>query len=140
MPAASKSVEVNATPERLMSVITDFTRYPRFLPEMEEATLIRREGDVWTVKFAVRIVRKLEYTLRLEKQSDVKLRWTLVEGAFKANNGGWDLVALDGGTRTRATYTIDLDIGMFVPGSVLKTVLEHNLPSTLAAFKAQAEG
>ncbi len=137
MPAARRQIDVNVTPEKLMAVVTDFAAYPRFLPEMEEATILRRDGDVWVVRFAIRVVRRLEYTLRLEKQNPTTLRWSLVEGSFKANNGGWDMAAIPAGTR--ADYHIDLDVGIFVPGSVMKTLVETSLPATLAAFKKEAE-
>ncbi|MFZ5481849.1 MAG: type II toxin-antitoxin system RatA family toxin [Myxococcota bacterium] len=139
MPTARRSIDVDVPPAALMRVITDFASYPRFLTDMEEATVLRSEPGDWTVKFAVRIIRRIEYTLRLRQLSETRLRWSLVEGAFKSNDGGWELDALDGGTRTRATYELSIDLGMFVPGSVLKTLLEHNLPATLEAFKRRAE-
>lgn len=139
MPVARRTIEIDVPPARLMAVITDFARYPSFLPEMEEATVLRQDGDAWDVRFAVRIIRRLEYTLHLVREDDQRLSWTLIEGVFRSNTGGWDLEPLDGGARTRATYTLDLDTGMFVPGSVLRTLLDHNLPATLAAFKARAE-
>jgi ribosome-associated toxin RatA of RatAB toxin-antitoxin module len=64
----------------------------------------------------------------------------MLEGSFKSNEGGWTLEPIDGGRRTRATYEVDLDVGMFVPGSVMKTIVEQDLPRTLAAFKGRAEG
>jgi ribosome-associated toxin RatA of RatAB toxin-antitoxin module len=139
MPVAQRTVLVKVPPDRFMAVVTDFAAYPRFLPEMEEATVLRHEGDVWVVKFAVRVVRRLEYTLRLERLSPTRLRWSLVEGAFKANNGGWDLAPAAGGAHTQANYEIALEIGMFVPGSVLKTLVESSLPATLEAFRREAE-
>lgn len=122
-----------------MAVILDFPRYPQFLPEMSEATVIRHEGDEWVVRYVVHVIRRLEYTLRLVRHDDHSLTWSLVEGVFKSNSGGWTLEPLDEGRRTRATYTLDLDVGMFVPGSVMKTLVGRNLPATLRAFKARAE-
>lgn len=140
MPVAQRSIDIDVPPARVMEVVTDFAAYPRFLADMNESTVLRTEpGGVWVVRFAVQVIRRVEYTLRLVKVSETQVRWSMVEGAFKANNGGWDLEPLDDGTRTRATYTLDLDLGMFVPGSVLKTLLEHNLPATLQAFKQRAE-
>lgn len=139
MPAVERTVEIDVPPAALMKVITDFASYPRFLPELDEALVLLAEPRAWNVRFALRVIRRIEYTLRLVQESDTRLSWSLVEGAFKSNDGSWDMEPIDGGTRTRATYAIDLDIGMFVPGSVLKTLLEHNLPATLAAFKARAE-
>ena len=120
-----------------MSVITDFARYPEFLADMEEAVVVESAPRVWTVRFAVRIIRRIPYTLRLVQESDLSLTWSLVEGMFRANNGRWELAPIPSGTR--ATYTLDLDIGVFVPGSVMKTLLGKNLPGTLEAFKKRAE-
>ncbi|MDP2305385.1 MAG: SRPBCC family protein [Pseudomonadota bacterium] len=139
MPVARLSIDIDVPPAALMRVICDFAAYPRFLPDMEEATVLRAEPARWTVRYAVRIIRRVEYTLDHVREGDTRLRWALVEGAFKSNNGAWDLEPLDDGTRTRATYTLEIDLGMFVPGSVVKTLLEQNLPATLAAFKQRAE-
>lgn len=143
MPLVRRTVEIDAPPAVLLRVITDFSSYPAFLADMEESQVLAHDvagaQETWTVRFAVRIVRKLGYTLRLERKGELSVRWSLVEGAFKSNDGGWLLEALDGGIRTRATYEVDLDVGMFVPGSVLKTVMDQNLPKTLQAFKARAE-
>lgn len=139
MTVAARSIEVDVPPARLMAVITDFARYPEFLPEMERATILRREPGRWVVAFTLRVIRRIEYTLQLDQRDELHLDWSLVEGAFKANTGGWTLEPLDEGRRTRASYRIDLDVGMFIPGSVKKTLIESNLPATLQAFKARAE-
>ncbi len=139
MPAATSTVDFAVPPALLMRVITDFSAYPRFIPEMEEAVVLVDEGDAWTVRFAVRMIRRLEYTLRLVRESDLRLSWTRVEGVFRANDGSWDLEPRDEGRATRAVYRVDLDLGMFVPGSVMKTLVEVHLPATLAAFKLRAE-
>lgn len=140
MPSAKSEFDIRVPPSVLMGVITDFAQYPSFLPDMEEATVLRVDGNVWTVRFAVRIVRRMDYTLELSRTGDTGLAWALVEGAFKLNSGSWELAPIDDGAGTRATYTLELDLGMFVPGSVLKTLLEQNLPATLQAFKVRAEG
>ncbi len=143
MPIAQRSIVIDVPPSVLMGVICDFGAYPRFLPDMEDATVLRSEPASspkrWTVRYAIRIIRRVEYTLDHVREGDTRLRWALVEGAFKSNNGSWELEPLDGGARTRATYTLEIDLGMFVPGSVLKTLLEQNLPATLEAFKRRAE-
>lgn len=139
MPVARRSVEIRVPPARLMDVICDFGAYTRFVPDMIESTVLRSGEGEWTVKFALSFIRRVEYTLLLRREGDLRLTWSLVEGHFKANSGSWELEPLDGGVATRATYTLDLDLGMFVPGSVLKTLVEHNLPAMLEAFRVRAE-
>jgi ribosome-associated toxin RatA of RatAB toxin-antitoxin module len=139
MPAQTLTVDIDASPERVMEVITDFRAYPDFLPEMEAVQLLRESEDEWEVRFAVRVIRRLTYTLRLARGGPLKLEWSLIEGAFKANDGSWTLEELDEGARTRATYGIDLQVGMFVPGNIVRSLTERSLPETLARFKAEAE-
>lgn len=139
MPKAVITADIDVTPALLMGVITDFARYPEFIGDMEESVILRRDADEWTVRFVLRVIRRLEYTLTLVRHSDLHLTWALVEGVFKANTGAWRLEPLDDGARTRATYELELDLGMFVPGSVMKTLVERNLPAMMAAFKARAE-
>lgn len=139
MPAQVQSIEIDAAPGRVMSVITDFTAYPEFLPEMQAVEVLRTAPAEWEVRFTVRVIRELTYALRLRQPSPERLDWTLIEGAFKANDGGWELEPLDGGARTRATYRIDLQVGMFVPGNIVRSLTQRSLPDTLARFKAEAE-
>ena len=122
-----------------MSVITDFDAYPQFLPEMDAAEVLREADDEWDVRFSVRIVRSFSYTLRLKKTSSTQLEWTLLDGAFKVNKGGWSLTAMGEGGQTDAVYTIDLQLGMFVPGNILRSLVERSLPDTVSRFKAEAE-
>ena len=139
MPSAHTEIEIDATPEQVMAVIEDFASYPSFLPEIEQSTVVSSGEGTWDVSFTVKIVRKFSYTLRLVQESPLRVRWTQVEGAFKTNNGGWDLEPLDGGTRTRALYNVELQVGMFVPGNILRSLVERSMPDTVQRFKAEAE-
>ncbi len=139
MPAARHQTLIDASPELVMSVITDFAAYPQFLPEMKNSKIIREDNDEWDVRFAVRVVRDFSYTLRLKKRGPLLLDWKLVEGTFKVNDGSWVLTAVDDGAKTDAVYSIDLQLGMFVPGNILRTLVERSLPDTVSRFKAEAE-
>lgn len=139
MPAALSSIEISVPPDKLMAVITDFASYPSFLPEMAKVELLRGRPTEWEVRFTLRLIRPLVYTLRLTQPDDLTLRWSLVEGAFHSNDGGWKLEPIDGGTRTRATYAIDLQVGMYVPGNIVRSLVDRSLPDTLERFKVEAE-
>lgn len=138
MPAAQHTVEIDAPLPMVVAVITDFAAYPRFLPDMDEATVIHARPGEWEVAFSVRVIRPLRYTLRLVAVSPTEITWSLLEGAFRSNEGGWSLEAL-GPTRTRATYRIDVAVGLYVPGNIVRSLIERSLPDTLARFKAEAE-
>jgi len=139
VPSLSRQIEVDVTPGQMMATIVDFSSYPSFLPETQQTEVVLRESAAWEVRFTVRVIRSLQYTLRLEQDGDRTLRWSLVEGVFASNDGSWTLEPLDGGTRTRATYGIDVQVGMYVPGNIIRSLVETALPRTLERFKAEAE-
>jgi len=139
VPSISRQIEVDVPPDQMMATIIDFAAYPTFLPETRQTEVVLREGAAWEVRFTVRVIRTLQYTLRLEQEGDRVLRWSLVEGVFASNDGSWTLEPLDGGARTRATYDIDVQVGMYVPGNIIRSLVETALPRTLERFKAEAE-
>ena len=139
MPSASRTIEIDVTPEAFFSVITDFESYPDFIPEMVSAKIVRQTGDIWEVAFGIHVVRRLDYTLRLVKVSPTRVEWSLVSGVFRSNNGSWQLTALADGQRTKAEYTVDIQVGMFLPGSLVRSLVGKSLPAMLTKFKARAE-
>ena len=138
MPSAVQNITIQAPPEAVMAVVTDFAHYPDFLPEMEHAEVLLAEPGAWEVRFTVRVIRQLSYTLRLVQLDPLTLRWSLLEGVFRSNDGGWSLAA-GSGDETIATYSIDVQMGMFVPGNIVHSLVERGLPQTLQRFKAEAE-
>ena len=139
MPSARHSTEIDATPEQVLSVIADFDSYKNFIPEVEDCALIREDENTWDVRFTLKLVKRFRYVLRMDRSNPLEIRWHLLEGVFKSNDGGWDLEPIDGGKRTRATYFIDLNIGMFVPNSIMRNTVSRALPDTVHRFKAEAE-
>jgi ribosome-associated toxin RatA of RatAB toxin-antitoxin module len=138
MPAATRSVDIDAPLAAVMDVIVDFGAYPSFLPDIEHVDILRSGPTEWEVRFTARVIRRLVYTLRLVRQSEAVLEWSLVEGVFRANDGGWTLEPLPDG-RTRANYRIDIQVGIYVPGNILRSLVDQSLPDTLDRFKAEAE-
>ena len=133
---AEHSVDVACTPSQLMRVLWDFESYPEFLPRMKRARIALQDGDQVEVDFRLEFVRALDYTLRLQREP-LRLEWTLVRGFFRRNEGSWTLEPTDGGVR--AHYSIALQPNGTVPRALLNSLLRHELPQMLAAFKARAE-
>ena len=139
MPSARHEVDIEVAPSALMAVITDYDRYPHFLPEIEACNVVRSADDEWDVAFTLKVVKRIRYTLRLRKTGPMQVRWELVEGPFKVNSGGWDLSPIADGKHTRAVYFIELQVGMFVPGSIMRSLVGRTLPDTVQRFKKEAE-
>lgn len=138
MPGASQSIEILAPRDVVYGVIVDYDRYPEFVPRLKGIRIKGREPNVALVEMHVEMMKDITYTLRIVENAPGGIRWSLVEGPMKTNNGGWSLEDLGSG-RTRATYNIDMDIGFFVPKAMVDKMVSQSLPANLAAFKKRSE-
>ncbi len=141
MPSARQSIEIDATPEQVMAVLTDFRAYAEFLPEIEAVEVVSARDGVWEVCFHAHVIRPLQYTLRLEQHGVQRLSWSHLGGLFTSNDGSWELdpVQGDDGPRTHATYAIDLVLGVFVPQALVNSLVGVSLPDMLGRFKERVE-
>ncbi len=137
MAGAEQSIVIEVPREFFLSVVTDYERYPDFLTDMKHVSVVSVDGHVVDVDFVLHLVKRIEYRLRLSATPPTGLSWTLVEGMFQRNEGGWVLESVELGTR--ATYRIDVGVGVFVPGSIVNRLVGQTLPETLRAFKERAE-
>ena len=138
MPGIEQSVQVKVRPEDFFSVITAYEEYPEFLDEMEEATVLSRNGNTVEVKFSVNLIKRVTYTLILTENAPHSVRWSLKEGPFKVSNGSWALEELADGS-THALYAIEVKVAAFVPKSVSSRIVGQTVPALLASFKSRAE-
>lgn len=139
MPGASSTVTIDAPPETLFDIVTDYASYPTFLSDVSEVKVVRRTDNGAIVEFSLNLIRKVSYTLRMVEERPTKVRWTLEQSSLmRENNGGWTIEALPDG-KTRATYEVDVTPRGFVPGAVVSALTGRTLPATLDAFKQRAE-
>jgi ribosome-associated toxin RatA of RatAB toxin-antitoxin module len=140
MAKTERSVVIRASPEKVFEVISDFEKYPEFLPEVKKVKIESAQGDVKEVTYTIVTPSKLiSYTLRHTPKPPHELSWTMVRGeVMKGNDGAWVLKPVAEGTE--ATYKIDLRLGALVPSMVERKLAEQSLPALLANFKKRIEG
>ena len=139
MAVARRSVEVDVPPKKFYQVVVDFENYPEFVNGVYSVICLKESAMNPQVQFEIKLIKKVSYILDFDNVPGKSVRWTLAKkGFFKKNDGSWELEPLDKGKRTRATYTVDIEMGL-VPGSILKTITEVNFPKMLGEFKKRAE-
>ena len=141
MAHASRSIDIAVPPEAFFRVLQDYDRYPEFVPELKSVRVGPRQGDAVEVTYWLDVkVRLFDFTLRHVGRYPERIDWQLVRGGdfMRKNHGHWTLERTGSGG-TRATYTIEIDMGPLVPGTFEKALAERGLPNMLANFKAQAE-
>jgi len=140
MASARVSIEVDVPPGRFFEVVSDYGRYPEFLPGVKAVTVGPRAGD--SVEVTYRLdgrIKIVEFTLLHVETPPAQIEWRLVRGELmKRDEGRWTLVRSPSGGTT-ATYAIELELMPMVPRALEKALAEYSLPAMLANFKARAE-
>lgn len=139
MPGAQRTVTFNAPIEKCWAVISDYERYPEFLPEVKKIRTMNRRGNEVDVQYEAEVVKVIKYTVHMKEEGPKKVSWSFIDGEFMKNNqGGWVLEDLGNGT-TRGTYNIEIEVGMLVPKSILNGLVDSQLPKLLENFKKRIE-
>jgi coenzyme Q-binding protein COQ10 len=139
MAKVSQTIEINASPQACYDVITDYESYPDFLPETKAIQVGKKSGNTAEVTFTIEVIKKVSYTLKMVGKPPKSVSWSMIKGEMmKSNDGGWDLEEVKSGV-TKATYSIDVNLGLLVPGAVSKMLIGSNLPTMLKAFKQRIE-
>ena len=145
MAVVTKQVLVDVPIERFYDVVVDYARYPEFVPGIRRCR-VRDGGGERQVEYELDLgIRRIKYVLRHEEQRPRRVSWSLVTGdMLKISNGSWELAEEDG--KTRAVYSVEIQIARppLVPQALVDRVSDEltrvQLPKTIEAFKARAEG
>jgi coenzyme Q-binding protein COQ10 len=145
MAVVTKQVVIHAPVERFYEIVVDYERYPEFVPGIRRCRVREGKGEK-QVEYELDLgIRRIKYVLRHEEQRPRRVSWSLVSGdMMKVSNGSWELSPDDG--RTSAIYSVEIQISRppLVPQALVDRVSDEltriQLPKTLEAFKARAEG
>ena len=144
--------EIDAPPEKVYAVVTDFEHYAEFMPYLEESKVIRRTDDevvTWAIMNAPLVSRR-DWVVRIKLNPTTKAgtTWTVSkEGGppesdkavrLKINDGSWTLDPLDGGKRTRATYYLYTDPGGSIPSWIANKANTAVLPELFEVVRKRA--
>lgn len=139
----SASAEIEAPIAAVFAVAADVEGSPRWQPEIKVAECIERDAADNQVLVRTETdakVRRLASTLRFSYEAPGRISWQQEDGDLKSVEGGWELVDLGGG-RTRATYSLNVDLGrmlgMVIRGplvGVLRGQLIETMPGKLKGF------
>ncbi|RKH41168.1 type II toxin-antitoxin system RatA family toxin [Corallococcus sicarius] len=139
MAGATRTITINAPIEKVFDVITDYDRYAEFLSEVRKVSTSQRQGNTVQVHYEVDVVKTIRYTIKVTEERPKRMSWTFVNGeVMKDNKGSWTLEP-EGEGKTRATYNVEMALGMLVPKAIVNGLVDNQLPKMLEAFKRRAE-
>lgn len=139
----SATTEIDAPIAEVFAVAADVEGSPRWQPEIKVAEVRKRDADGRQVLVHTETdakVRTLGSDLRFSYDEPKGLSWVQEEGDLKSVEGKWEFEDLGDG-RTRATYTMSVDLGrmlgMVIRGplvGVLRGQIVESMPGKLKAF------
>jgi uncharacterized protein YndB with AHSA1/START domain len=139
------AVIIHAPPEAVWKVITDCEDAPQFMPGMKSCRRLEAATDgSWE-----NIEREFKYSwvmpaahdiVRTEYHRPVRIDFQRLSGTFKDEQGSWLLEPANDGTGTLLEYRFFIDLGFWVPHSIVQHSLRNELPAAMKAVRERAEG
>jgi uncharacterized protein YndB with AHSA1/START domain len=109
----SASAEIDAPLEEVWALVEDVLRAPEWQGGLDRMTALEHDADgrpaLVETENDVKVRRIMAY-VRFRYEGPTRLSWTQEKGDMKSLDGAWELEDLGNG-RTRATYTLDADLG-----------------------------
>lgn len=123
----------SCTPEEFFAILQDYEKYPEFLKDVRSCKVLEDKGQEKLVEYKISVVKDIAYVNKQIEKAPTDVKWTFVRGdLFKSMSGSWHLENVGG--KTKATYTIAAEFGMFVPGMIIRGVLSANLPAMMQSY------
>ncbi len=149
--------EVDGTPESVFRIVTDFDRYPKFMPYVKESKTLKRADDNRLTVYSLLsppLVDDRDYAIDVtmtpgsaQNGGKYTSAWVSVPEAaperggvirVKINTGSWQMEPIDGGKRSRVTYTVSTHPGGSIPTWIANKSNTVAIPDLFKAVREQA--
>jgi ribosome-associated toxin RatA of RatAB toxin-antitoxin module len=135
-------IEIPASPHRVWQVMIDCARAPKFVSGLKSCRVVEQDPKgAWDIReHRSKYLSMLPETVsvfRSDYALDKDIRFERVSGSLRFLKGGWRLESLDGGARTRLRYSVRVGISAPVPGFMIRSALESDVPKLLKALRSE---
>ena len=133
---------IRRPPANVWSVLTDFERWPDFMPLLDTTRVERRAGArLWVEqRYSVMFIPFAHTTIYDLDPRDGRLTWNLDVAAphdIAASHGEWALVPIESGRETLVRYDARMSAGRAVPEFVERMLRDRSLEQLLAGLRAE---
>lgn len=144
MARVSTSLLIKGEISSVYEKAKDVEKLAKFLPDLEEVRILRREGkevdSFWKGRFQGREVKWTERDLWDDEKRECQ--FFILEGDFKTYQGVWRFKK-EGATETRVELEIEYDLGLPLVGALISAFLrkkmEENAQAMLVALQKSVE-
>lgn len=136
-------IDIAAPPPAVWAIMLDCERAKRIIPSLKTCRVLSQTADArsdvrehivqwfWPLP-PVRSVFRAQYT------PFQQIAFELVEGDLAFLKGSWTLEPLRQGEATRLSYRARISPGWPIPGPVMRSAIEADVPKTLVAVRREA--
>lgn len=134
MATANTKEVFNCTCEEFFKIVSDYEKYPDFLPEVKSVKVVKTSGDTKEMEYHVSLIKTFKYKLRAKEVKNESVNFEFIGGdVFKTMKGSWKLTDQKG--KCAVEYNVEATFGMLVPESMAKPLVSANLPMMMSNFK-----
>jgi ribosome-associated toxin RatA of RatAB toxin-antitoxin module len=141
-PRATESITVNAAPETIYGVVTDFEHYADWVSDLKRIEVVTRDdqGRALEVEFrAAAFGRSTIYTLHYDySKAPGELSWRQIQGDLTETLNGRYRFESDG-DETKVTYDLEVELLVPIPTFIKSRAAYRIQTQALRELKAQAE-
>lgn len=137
-------IDIEAPPQRVWRVMTDCASAKLLISTLTSCRVVQGEqARGWDVREHVTRRNLIFPGMRIVFHSDYepfnRIRFRLVEGDLKVEQGEWRLQALNGGRATRVFYDNRLAVDWPVPKALMREALRKDTPKVLMNLRRVCE-
>lgn len=135
------SLVIEAEPAVCFDEITAYETFPEWQAAVKEVDVLSVDssGLGRDVRFLIDAkVRTVSYTLRYSYERPHLVTWDYVSGDVKSVDGSYSFDDQGNGT-TLATYSLDIDPGVWLPGPVKRMLTEQVMKRSVEDLKRRVE-
>jgi ribosome-associated toxin RatA of RatAB toxin-antitoxin module len=133
----SSTAEIDAPIGRVWELVADVESAPSWQGGLKAVHVLERDDEGRAILCESESdgkVRTIKSTVRFSYDAPARLSWTQEKGDVKSLDGNWSLDDLGDG-RTRATYSLDVDLGRML-GMMIRGPLVDMLRGILVNARA----
>ena len=136
---------VNAPPDLVWATINDFKSYPKFIDEVKDIEVYKKDGGKIDVRFHIASWGvSLEYFIHHDYDMENRWgTWTLDysrESDLDDSVGFWRVTPVDGQPeQSQVEYSVDIAVKGWVPGFVRGMLVDNGLKAATSWVKVQSE-
>lgn len=135
------SLVIEAEPAACFDEITSYETFPEWQAAVKEVEVRSRDrqGRGRDVHFVIDAkVREVSYTLRYSYRRPTRVTWEYLDGDVRSVDGSFEFEDQGDGT-TKATYALEIDPGVWLPGRVKKLLTDQVMRRSVEDLKRRVE-